>query len=240
MGVAMGGAAAGGWAEFAAAFLAFLLSHGVPARPAVRARLRAALGGGGYAVVYSLVSVVLLAWLIEAAGRAPFVPLWAFAPWQMWVPNALMPLACLLAAHGLGAANPLSFGGRAAAPYDPDQPGIAGVARHPLLLALLLWSGGHVVPNGDLAHVILFGGFAVVSAAGMAVLDQRLRRRLGRDEWTRLAARTSLWPAAALIDGRWRPAWALRPWRVAAGVLAWAALLGLHPWAIGVSPLPPL
>ena len=69
---------------------------------------------------------MVLAWLIAAAGWTPYVEVWAFAPWQMWVPNLVMPFACLLVAFGVGAANPLSFGGRAAARFDPERRGLAG------------------------------------------------------------------------------------------------------------------
>jgi uncharacterized membrane protein len=60
----------------------------------------------------------------------------------------------------------------------------------PLLLAL--WSGAHVAPNGDVAHVVLFGLFAGFALAGMGMADRRKRRLMGDAEWTRLAARTSL------------------------------------------------
>ncbi|PPQ29670.1 NnrU family protein [Rhodopila globiformis] len=231
----------GEWAEFAIAFGAFLLSHAIPARPAVRARLRAILGEGGFLAAYSLVSVILLGWLIAAAGRAPYVALWDFAPWQMWVPNLLMPLACILVAFGAAAPNPLSFGGRAVERFDARHPGIAGVSRHPLLLGLLLWAAGHIVPNGDLAHVILFGTFAAFSLAGMRMIDRRRQRTIGRSAWDALAARTSLWPGEALFDGRWRPSLRrLDPVRLGIAGVLWAALLSLHAPVIGVSPLPPL
>lgn len=233
-------AMSGSWAGFAAAFLAFLAAHAVPAQPPVRRRLVALLGERGYLFAYIVVSLALLALVIAAAGRAPYVSLWAFAPWQSWVPMIAMPLACLLAAFGAAAVNPLSFGGRAPERFDPDAPGIAGITRHPLLWALALWSAAHIVPNGDLAHVLLFGAFTLFALAGMAALDRRLRRRLGHAAWVRLAARTSLVPFAALITGRYRPAWrAPSPVRVTAAVLAWGALLALHPAVIGVSPLPP-
>lgn len=229
----------GGWGELAAAFAVFLASHALPARPAVRRPLTAALGERGYLIAYSTVSVAVLAWLIVAAGRAPFVPLWPYAAWQAWLANLVMPLVCLLVAFAVGAPNPLSFGGRAGG-FDPVHPGIAGVARHPLLLALALWAGVHALVNGDLAHLLLFGGFAGFALLGMRALDRRRRRQLGEAEWALLAARTSAWPLAALVDGRWRP----RPcWpdalRLALGVLLWLALLALHPTVIGVSPLPP-
>jgi len=228
----------GGWGEFAGAFGVFLLSHALPARPALRRRLAGALGEGGYLGLYSAVSLAALAWLVAAAGRAPYLPLWDPAPWQWWVPNLAMPIVCLLAAFGTAAPNPLSFGGRAAG-FDPARPGIAGLARHPLLAAIALWAGAHAVPNGDLAHLLLFGGFAVFAVLGMAAIDRRRRRQLGVEAWAALAQGTSLLPGAAWAAGRWQPAALPSPLRLAAAVLLWLALLLLHGPVIGVTPLPP-
>jgi len=227
-----------GWGEMAAAFAVFLLSHALPARPALRRKLASALGERGYLLAYSLVSMAALAWLVVAAGRAPYVPLWDPAGWQHWMPNLAMPLACLLIAFAVGAPNPLSFGGREAG-FDPANPGIAGVARHPLLLALALWAGSHVVPNGNLAHVALFGAFAGFAMLGMHIIDRRKRRVLGQAAWDRLATRTSNWPFGAMLAGRWRPAGFPDPVRLLLGLLLWAALVVLHPAVIGLSALPP-
>jgi uncharacterized membrane protein len=228
------------WSEFAAAFLAFLASHALPARPRVRAAVCRLVGERAYIVLFSLASLVLLGWVIVAAGRAPFVELWTFAPWQMWVPNLTMPVACLLAAFGIGASNPLSFGGRNAQAFDPERPGVAGVSRHPLLLAIVLWAASHTVPNGDLAHVLLFGAFAVAGVMGMLAIDRRKRREMGAAQWQQLAARTSLLPLSALLAGRWRPDLKRLSWRrLAVAVLLYASLLLLHQPVIGVSPNPP-
>ena len=227
----------GGWGEFAAAFAVFMLSHTLPARPSLRRPLTRLLGERGYLLGYSLVSLGVLAWLVAAAARAPFVLLWPYAAWQAWVPNLVMPVVCLLAAYGVGAPNPLSFGGTARG-FDPSRPGVAAVSRHPLLLAIALWAGAHVVANGDLAHLLLFGSFAAFAVLAMPALDRRKRRQLGEDEWRRLAAHTSAWPLAALSHGRAR---VTLPgmWRFAAGVLLWIAMLHLHEPVIGVSPFPP-
>jgi uncharacterized membrane protein len=227
-----------GWLEFVAAFTLFMASHAIPARPAIRARLSRAIGERGYLVAYVVTSLAALAWVIVAAGRAPYVGLWNPAPWMLWVPTLAMPVVCLLIAFAVAAPNPLSFGGARPDRFDPDRPGIAGVTRHPLLWALALWSGAHLVPNGDLAHAALFGAFAVFSLAGMAAIDRRIRRRLGAAEWHRLAARTSLVPFAALITGRWRPASRPDGQRLGLGVALWLTLLTLHPPVIGVSALP--
>ena len=148
-----------------------------------------------------------------------------------------MPPACLLVAFGMAAPNPLSLGGRMAG-YDPEHPGIAGFTRHPLLWALVLWAGAHAVPNGDLAHLLLFGGFAGFALLGMRALDRRRRRQLGTEAWARLARRTAFWPGAALVSGRWRPAALPSPRRMVAATLLWLALLVLHGPVIGVTPLP--
>lgn len=224
-----------GWGEFVLAYAAFLLSHVIPTRPAIRDPAAAVLGQRGFTLAYSLLSVVLLTWLIVAAGRAPYVGLWDHAVWQRWAVNLAMPVALALVVFGLGAPNPLSFGGRAAG-FDPDRPGIAGVARHPLLWALLLWASAHMIANGDLAHVLLFGGFALFSAMGMWMIDRRKRRRM--PDWAQLAARTSAFPLAALADGRWRPRGWPAPGRLAVWLAVWLALLWLHLPVIGVDPLP--
>jgi uncharacterized membrane protein len=226
-----------GWAEFAAAFALFLTSHALPARPAVKAPLVRALGAGGYTLAYSLVSVAVLAWLIVAAARAPYVPLWHWAPWQPWVPFLLMLPACLLIVCAIGAPNPFSFGGRAEG-FHPDRPGIAGLTRQPLLWALLLWAGAHLVPNGDLAHVLLFGSLAGFAALGMHMLDRRRQRLWGAEVWADRARATSLLPGAALLAGRWRPSAGPPVLRLAAGLALYGLLLGLHPPVIGASPWP--
>ena len=119
------------WAEYPAAWAAFLLSHALPVRPRFRARLVAMLGRGGFGLAYGAVSVAALSWLIVAAGRAPFVLLWDWAPWQRTVTQAAMLAACLLLTMAALAPNPLSFGGWRNDRIDPERPGIAGLLRHP-------------------------------------------------------------------------------------------------------------
>lgn len=229
----------GGWAEYTIALLVFLLAHMLPARPSIRARLTAMAGERVYLWIYSAISLGLFYWLIQAAGRASFVPLWDFRPWQLWVPNMVMPIVILLAVAGTGVANPFSFGGRAKAAFDPARPGIAGLSRHPLLLAITLWATAHLVPNGDLAHVVLFGLFALMGVAGMMMLDRRRRRQWGPARFAEHARNTSLLPATAWLDGRARPGLdAVSPGRLVIAAALYLLLLGFHPPLFGVSPLP--
>lgn len=221
-----------GWTEFALAFLAFFIAHALPVRPPVKARLVAALGPRGFTLAYSLLSLALLAWLIGAAARAPFLPLWNWAPWQAFIPLSAMAAACLLVALSLGRPNPFSFGGRHNDRFDPARPGLLRWTRHPLLAALALWAAAHIPPNGDLAHLLLFGSFAAFALLGMPLIDRRKRRQMG-DRWDELVTRMKAARAAAGFG----PATGLAL-RLGTAVLLYTLLLGLHPLLFGVSPLP--
>lgn len=226
-----------GWLEFALALGVFFASHALPVRPPVKPWLVARLGARGFALAYSLLSLVILIWLITAAGRAPHVPLWYYAPWQSHLALALMLPACLLLSVGVASVNPLSFGGREG-PFDPAAPGIAGLVRHPLLMAILLWALAHLAANGTLAQAVLFGLFAGFAAIGMRLVDRRRQREWGRQRWAETAGNTALVPFAALIAGHWKPRGKLPVWPLLAGLVLYAVLIALHRPVIGVSPLP--
>jgi uncharacterized membrane protein len=194
-----------GWSEFFIAFGLFFLSHIIPARPIIREWFIRRIGKTIYLTVYSVLSIVFFGWLIVAAGRAPYVAVWKFSPWQLWLPNIAMPIACLLFASGTVAPNALSIASSNNDAFDPDHPGIAGVTRHPVLWAAALWAIAHAVPNGDLAHILLCALFGVFSLLGMLAIDVRNRRVLGTAEWRRLPHNTSFAPLTALAGGRWRP-----------------------------------
>lgn len=213
------------------AYAVFFLSHSVPVRPPVRPWLQARTGKSGFTLAYSALSLTVLGWLIAAAGRAPYVPLWHREPWQALVPLTLMLPVCLILALVLARPNPFSFGGARNDRFDPARPGIVRWSRHPLLLALALWAIAHVVPNGDLAHVILFGTFAVFALLGGRLIDRRKSREMGT-EWQRLRVAVSGAPVLALNVSHETLL------RLLVAAALYIALLGLHPALFGVSPLP--
>lgn len=220
-----------GWIEFAAAWVVFFLTHSLPIRPPMRPWSQRVLGRRGFLMAYSALSLGTLGWLISATGRAPFVPLWDWAPWQVYVPLAVMLPVCLILALAVGRPNPFSFGGARNDRFDPAHAGIVRVTRHPLLAALALWAAAHIVPNGDLAHVLLFGIFALFAAFGGRLVDKRRKRDLGA-EWQRLQT------AVMARPGTVQPAsWAATLTRLVAGVILYASLIWAHPWLFGVTPL---
>ncbi|SMO66359.1 NnrU family protein [Ruegeria faecimaris] len=219
-----------GWPLFFAALIAFLATHAIPARPAVRDRLITTFGRRGYFVAYSILSLLVLGWLIIAAAQAPYVevipPIWIFR----WIPVLMMPVVCWLAVAGLTIQNPFSFGGLGQRPFDPEKPGILRTTRHPVLVALLVWAVAHLLANGSLSHVILFGLFAVFAAMGLPLIDRRKSRQMGA-EWGRLSRNTARFSLRA--PRPWPPVWI-----GFVALAAFAILLHLHEPVIGLSPLP--
>jgi uncharacterized membrane protein len=221
--------------EFSAALAAFLAAHSLPAMPGTKARLVAALGQRGYTLAYSALSLLLLVWVIAAARRAPYIPLWEPALWQWWFAIALTPFAFLLLILGAAQPNPLSVSFRRG-----EKPGaIVAVTRHPVLWGFTLWAVAHVPANGDLVSLVLFGGMALFSLLGMRIVDRRARRRLGEERWRALVQAASAIPFAALVAGRAR--FAPNGATLALAVLALALyawfLLDGHARLIGLDPL---
>ncbi|SDY80100.1 NnrU family protein [Citreimonas salinaria] len=226
-----------GWTEYALALTLFVASHFVPRLWGLRERLIGAAGRRAYFALYGLLSLALLVWVIAAAGRAPYVELWPQAPWTRWAPVLAMPVAVVLVTCGAGIRQPFTLGGRKTA-LDPEAPGFAAVTRHPLFLALALWAGAHLLPNGDLAHVILFGSFTLMAVAAIPAFDARARRMLGPQAEEFFAATAILSPKP-LADRRWLRANARELiLRAGLGLAVWLGLMHLHEPVIGASPFP--
>ena len=225
-------------AEFLLSISCFILAHLVPPLPVVRNRLIAICGRRVYLIGYSLLSLTLLTWIIVAARRAPFIPLWDPAPWQAAVGIVAMPLAFWFLLLGCVESNVLSISFRRRNPADCLSL-IVVITRHPVLWGFLIWAAAHIPPNGDLVSLILFGGISTLALAGMYVLDHRARVRLGHHEWLKKSAPTSVLPFAAIISGR---AELLLNWRftlltgTAIAAYFWFLFYG-HQLLIGMSPL---
>ena len=200
-----------------------------------RAVLAARLGEGGFRATFSLGSAIAITLLVLAWRGAPTAPLWAVPPALGWVLVALMLPAFILFAGSLMARNATSVGQNAALSAEPR--GVLRITRHPMLWSFALWGGVHVVGNGDGASAVFFGAFLVTALLGMPSLDAKVAAR-GPAAWAGFAARTSILPFGAIAAGRNRLAWGELAWPALVGLLAWAAMLHLHPVVFRVSPLP--
>jgi uncharacterized membrane protein len=203
----------------------------------LRERVVGAIGNNAYRAAFSIASLIGLIWLIFAYRHAPYVPTWGIPEWWKPVAILLMLPAFLLVVIGLATPNPTSVGQEERIAQGAQ--GIVRVTRHPFLTGVALWAGVHLVANGDWASLIFFGAFAVVAGAGTVSIDAKRRRNLGDAAWQAFAARTSILPFVAILQGRNSfNANEIGLWRPLLGLAAYALMLGGHTHLIGVSPFP--
>lgn len=125
-----------------------------------RGRQIARLGAGGWKGAYSLASAAGLALIVYGYGlaRAEPVQLWLPPAWTRPVAGLLMLPAMILIVAAYAPANH-----------------IRSALGHPMLAGVKIWAFAHLLANGALADLVLFGGFLA-----WAVLDFRAARRRDR------------------------------------------------------------
>lgn len=134
-----------------AGLILFHTIHVVPMNSAIRDSLAERFGEGTYKGVFSLVSLIGLGLIIWGKSSAEFVELYDPPVWGRFATMLLVLVAFIFLAafHTKGH--------------------IRSWLRHPMLIAVILWSFGHLLANGDVASVLLFGSFLVYSIADLMV-----------------------------------------------------------------------
>jgi uncharacterized membrane protein len=166
-----------------------------------RTRLRSQVGENAYKGLYSLLSIAGFALILWGYGQARQQPVLVWVP-----PVALRHLAALLTLLAVVLL---------AAAYVPGNL-LKAKMHHPMVLGVKTWAFAHLLANGMLAQIVLFGAFLL-----WAVLAFRAAR--GRDRAEQIV----------YAPGRLGPTLVT----VAVGIVAWA---GFAFWAhgawIGVRP----
>jgi uncharacterized membrane protein len=117
----------------------------------------ARMGEGAWKGLYSLISIASFVAMLYGYGMARHAPVMVYAP-----PVALRHLALLLMVPVF----PLLI-----AAYLPGR--IKRAARHPMLLAVILWALAHLIANGSLNDVVLFGGFLLWAVSDLVSVSRR-------------------------------------------------------------------
>ncbi len=163
-----------------------------------RNRMAGKIGEWQWKALYSLVAIagfVLIVWGYALARQAPVV-LYTPPAWLDFVAMILLvPVFPLLLAT-----------------YLPGR--IQTATRHPMLVATMLWAVAHLLANGMLADVLLFGAFLVWAVVDRISMNHRTQRPIPRTPPSRAN------DVIAVVGGL---------------VLYAAFLLWLHGWLIGVS-----
>ena len=167
-----------------------------------RTQTRARMGEGTWKGVYSVLSLAGLALVVWGYGLARQQPV------VLWNPPVGMR-------HAASLLTLIAFVLLAAA-YVPRNVFKAKL-HHPMVLSVKVWALAHLLSNGNLADVVLFGAFLL-----WAVLSFRAARQRDRAQNTVYASGTAAGTGIAVVVGA--AAWA--------GFAFWA-----HVWLIGVAPL---
>ena len=138
-------------ATLAIGVLLFALLHGVAAIPQYKNYIKSRTGETWYGPVFGLASllaiaVIVLGWRSSIVAAVYEPPAWG---WYVNYPLTFIGFLCL----GI-----FLFRGN-----------LRQRLRFPMGIATAFWAVGHLVANGDLASLILFGGFLWVSLAHMGV-----------------------------------------------------------------------
>lgn len=182
--------------------LIFLGIHLVPTNTALRDSLIARFGAGPYKIAFALLSLIGLVIIVLGyyklqthPGKNPI--LWDPPTFTRHIALLLMLPAMIFLV----------------AAYVPSR--IRTALKHPMLVAIKIWALAHLLANGDLASLLLFGSFLAY-----AVYDRiSLKRR---------PVPVPQPPSSAVNDLA----------VVGLGTAAYLALLfGGHAWLIGVDPL---
>ena len=182
-----------------AGLVLFLGIHLVTTRRDLRARLIASWGEGSYKIGFSLVSAMglaLIVWGFASYRATGWIDVWSPPRMMKHITEALMLPAVILVV----------------ASYIRGR--IYATLKHPMLAGVKLWAFAHLLANGDLGSIILFG-----SVLAWAVFDR-----------ISLKHRADAGAPPIPVDGVRNDVVA-----VVVGVVAYLALGGLfHPYVIGV------
>lgn len=185
--------------------IVFFGVHLLPSIPEIRDGLRERAGAGAYKGIFSIVSLAGFAVIVLGYHKMQLHPgknpvLWDPPLWMHHVSALLMLPAMILIV----------------AAYVPSR--IRTAVGHPMLMAIKLWAVAHLLSNGDLASLLLFGSF--LAYAVYDLISVKKRGALGP-----IGGKQAGGPANDLIV-------------VGVGIALFAALLfGGHEWLIGVAPI---
>ncbi|MBC6440717.1 MAG: NnrU family protein [Rhodospirillales bacterium] len=220
------------------ACVAFVGLHVVLSGTSLRDKVAGRLGEPAFLGLFSAIALVTIVWASIAYGNADHVEIWLAGPALKGIAWLIMVPAVLFVVCGNVTPNPSAVGSEKLLERDDIAKGIFTITRHPLMWGIALWAFAHLLANGDVASLILFGSMLVLVLVGVPSQERKKRRKTG-GQWDRFAQATSSVPFAAILQGRTRlDGGGIGFWRVALSAAVYAVFVLLHPWIIGVAPIP--
>ena len=168
----------------------------------LRTQLINRVGALGWKGIYSVLSVLGLVLIASGYGelRATPIVIWQSPSWISHPVSLLMLISTIMLV----------------AAYVPRN-GIRAKLRHPMVIGVKVWAFSHLLANGTLADVIVFGSFLI-----WAILSYRAARKRDHGHGDIFAKSLLSGTIATVVIG--------------IGLWAWFVFHG-HAWLIGVRPL---
>lgn len=163
--------------------------------PEMRAGMDAKVGAGPAKGVMGVVLIISAVMMANGYRVAPVEIVYAGPDWLRYLNNLLMIEAVAL--MGMGSSK-----GRART-----------WVRHPMLVGVIVWAGAHLLVNGDVASIVLFGGMVVWAVASILLINSQ------EGAWKK--------PEAGPVSGDIK-------WLIISAVV-FVVIAGLHIW-IGPNP----
>ena len=146
---------------FILGLIIFFGIHMLPFFPEYRAQLIEKIDNdmidaeGLYKVIFGVISLLGLIFIGIGKGSMEFVGLWSTPIFFRYITVVLIPVAFILMV----------------AAYTPNN--IKRYVPHPMLTGVIIWGATHMMVNGDVAAIILFGSFVIYSVVAIKLANRR-------------------------------------------------------------------
>ncbi len=123
----------------------FFAIHLLPSIPSLHAALKHKLGEKNFKITFAVIALAGLVVIIVGMGRIEFSPLYEPPTWGRHTTGLFMLIAiyCMISIE--------------------VKTSLQKITAHPMLWGISAWATGHLMANGDLASVMLFGSFLTYS-----------------------------------------------------------------------------
>jgi uncharacterized membrane protein len=140
----------------------FFAAHLVPASPGLRDGLVSRFGESAYKIAFSVVALAGLMLIVLGYHKLQLMPgknpvLWDPPTWTRHITFLLMLPAMIFLVASL----------------VPSR--IRTATKHPMLIAIKTWALAHLITNGDLGSIVLFGTFLAFAVYDRISIKRRPR-----------------------------------------------------------------
>ena len=146
---------------FILGLLLFFGIHMLPFYPEYRALLIEKIdtdtidGEGMYKIIFSVISLLGLIFVGIGKGSVGFASFWDIPAFFRYIAVIFILLSFILMV----------------AAYLPNN--IKRYVPHPMLTGVIIWGVTHLITNGDIASIILFGSFVIYSVVAIKLTNRR-------------------------------------------------------------------